>query len=168
MSGLTAQTRQYWLDTVLGWAEARLMPPQYEECRRALDGDAEYGLMAQLAIVNGEASEREAAAFAAGQAAGVAQAAAVCRERAEQHIAQSPFNYPKHDEARQCASAIEASSGPSAIIAQPWHLLERVHEWYWEYQGIQGTLDPLIADIDTALEKRRLAAPGAAGAGGGG
>ena len=29
-------TRLYWVDTVLGWAEERLMPPQYDECRRAI------------------------------------------------------------------------------------------------------------------------------------
>ena len=29
-------TRQYWLDTVLGWAEDRLAPPQFDECKRAL------------------------------------------------------------------------------------------------------------------------------------
>ena len=38
---ITETTRQYWLDTVLGWAEDRLMPPQFDECWRALLGLAE-------------------------------------------------------------------------------------------------------------------------------
>lgn len=36
MTKITAATRQYWLDTVLGWAEDRLMPPQFVECQAAL------------------------------------------------------------------------------------------------------------------------------------
>lgn len=36
-TAISDQTRQYWLDTVLGWAEDRLMPPQFEECKRALE-----------------------------------------------------------------------------------------------------------------------------------
>jgi len=33
---VSESTRQYWLDTVLGWAEDRLAPPQFDECKRAL------------------------------------------------------------------------------------------------------------------------------------
>lgn len=37
---MSEQTRQYWIDTVLGWAQDRLMPPQYDECVRALQQGA--------------------------------------------------------------------------------------------------------------------------------
>ena len=30
-------TRKYWIDILLGWAEDRLLPPQLDECRAALD-----------------------------------------------------------------------------------------------------------------------------------
>ena len=30
-------TRRYWVDVLRGWAEARLMPPQYDECCAVLD-----------------------------------------------------------------------------------------------------------------------------------
>ena len=30
-------TRAYWIDALLSWAEARLAPPQYDECKRVLD-----------------------------------------------------------------------------------------------------------------------------------
>lgn len=33
---VSEQTRRYWLDTVFSWAQDRLMPPQLDECRRAL------------------------------------------------------------------------------------------------------------------------------------
>lgn len=46
-------TRLYWVDTVLSWAEERLMPPQYDECRRAI------GLTAiEAAHAAGVAAER--------------------------------------------------------------------------------------------------------------
>lgn len=33
---VSEMTRQYWVDTVLGWAERRLDAPQFAECRSAL------------------------------------------------------------------------------------------------------------------------------------
>jgi hypothetical protein len=36
---VSEMTRQYWIDTLLGWAERRLAPPQFDECKRALDLD---------------------------------------------------------------------------------------------------------------------------------
>ena len=36
-NSITETTRDYWLQVLLGWAEDRLMPPQFEECKRVLD-----------------------------------------------------------------------------------------------------------------------------------
>lgn len=33
---ITEATRQYWLNVALDWAESRLAPPQYDECKIAL------------------------------------------------------------------------------------------------------------------------------------
>jgi hypothetical protein len=33
---ISDMTRQYWIETVLGWAEDRLLPPQFYECKEAL------------------------------------------------------------------------------------------------------------------------------------
>lgn len=52
-------TRQYWLDTVLGWAEDRLMPPQYDECKAALTQAAPN---ADLDTANAELEESRAEA----------------------------------------------------------------------------------------------------------
>ena len=39
---VSAMTREYWIETVLAWAEVRLAPPQFDECKRALaQGDAD-------------------------------------------------------------------------------------------------------------------------------
>jgi hypothetical protein len=55
---ITEATRQYWLDTVLGWAEARLMPPQFDECKRALtQAVAERDAYQQLAKAYGDARQ---------------------------------------------------------------------------------------------------------------
>ena len=35
---ITNKTRQYWLDTLRGWAEDRLSLPQFQECCAALNG----------------------------------------------------------------------------------------------------------------------------------
>jgi hypothetical protein len=37
MSKVSDMTRKFWFDTLLGWAEYRLAPPQYDECTRALN-----------------------------------------------------------------------------------------------------------------------------------
>lgn len=33
---VTEKTRQYWIETLLGWAEDRLSEPQFDECQHAL------------------------------------------------------------------------------------------------------------------------------------
>ena len=37
---ITALTRKYWIDSLLGLAEERLSGPEFDECRTALDFDA--------------------------------------------------------------------------------------------------------------------------------
>ena len=53
------ETRQYWLDTVLGWAEARLMPPQYDEFKIALTAPSkrEWALIETVAKIAKVAAE---------------------------------------------------------------------------------------------------------------
>lgn len=37
---VTEATRKYWIEIVLGWADARLPGPQYDECYTALHQDS--------------------------------------------------------------------------------------------------------------------------------
>ena len=63
MTPLSEQTCEYWIDTLMGWAEARLAPPQLDECKRA------WVQVVETAHAAGAAAMRETAVSA-------------CRERA--------------------------------------------------------------------------------------
>ena len=60
MSTVTALSRKFWVDTLLGWAEDRLPGPQLDECRAALDFSnwqaraqgAEAGLLELRRVMN--------------------------------------------------------------------------------------------------------------------
>lgn len=50
---ISEQTREYWLQTVLGWAEDRLPPPQFDECKRALTQAAQTARVEALKEAEG-------------------------------------------------------------------------------------------------------------------
>lgn len=170
---VTEATRRYWLETVLAWAEVRLMPPQFDECKLALMlADPAANLNDTLPIDSREFVQERDAAYARGYAAGAA---------AENAAGWNAYNelLEDYNGAAKWLGVLEsggeltsAAESVTAMLEAAYQeadtaaadsdrlaaLLERCRDAFWSSRDAWGiTKTPLQLEIEAALSEHREA-----------